>query len=80
MVRKWKVKQGTGGTTLTLETRPAVRLGGQSGKLRNKEQAGVGERWAGRKESQWMGTSVVWKPPEAGGQGEGALHWYIDGE
>lgn len=44
---------------LTLETRPEVRLGEQNGKLRNKEQSGVGERWIGRKESQQLRTSVV---------------------
>lgn len=66
--------RGNHSGSLTLETRPAARLGEQSGKLRNKEQAGVGERWAGSKESQWMGTSMIWKPPAPGGQGEGVLH------
>lgn len=44
--------RGNHSQSLTLETRPAVRLGEQSGKLRNKEQAGMGERWVGRKEGK----------------------------
>lgn len=50
-----------------------MRLGEQSGKLRDKEQAGVGERWVGRKESQQTRTSVVWRPPAPGGQEEGDI-------
>lgn len=57
---------GTGGHSQkqTCETRSGVRLGEvQSGNVRSKQQAGMGEGWVGRKESKWLGTSMTSKPP-----------------
>lgn len=53
-------------TTQTQETGPGVRLGEeQIRNVRNKEQAGMGEEWFGRKESKWLEASMACKPPMA---------------
>ena len=56
--------QGHHSQKQTQETGPGMRLGEvQTENVRNKEQAGMGEGWVGRKESKWLGTSMACKPP-----------------